>query len=175
MQKFSLKISEPLLKSIYSAMFSLTYVKGFSLLRTINVIETAELIVRFSEKIIKDKSIKPFYHINNTNINTDTNTDTNTEVSVDENKDKYSSVIKTSKKSNITKENIGEIMLAQIPNVSITVASHLMNEYKNIPNLIDNLKANNNCLDNIKIASKQGSRKISKNTVQNIKEFLLVY
>lgn len=179
LQKYSLKISEPVLKSIYSAMFSLSYVKGFSLFRTINIIETAELIVRFSEKIIKDKSIKSYYSApiipNNTIPNTSNFSDN---LEVTDNSDvlsnNYSSTIRTSKKSNITKDNIGEIMLAQIPNVSITVAAHIMKEYINIDNLISNLKDNNTCLDNIKIPGKQGSRKINKNTVQNIKEFLLV-
>ena len=47
----------------------------------------------------------------------------------------YSDVIKTAKKSNITKDNIGEIMLSQIPGISITVAKSLMVSFKTIKNL----------------------------------------
>ncbi len=85
----------------------------------------------------------------------------------------YSSVIKTAKKSNITKHNIGEIMLAQIPGVSINVAQTLMYKYKTINNLIIALTLDATCLDDFKIDCKNGQRKISKSVVEKLKDFLL--
>jgi len=52
----------------------------------------------------------------------------------------YTNAIKASKKSNITKDNIGEIMLAQIPGLSMNVAQSLMEKYKTIKNLIKELE-----------------------------------
>ena len=85
----------------------------------------------------------------------------------------YSDVIKTTKKSFITRDNIGEIMLAQIPGISINVAQSLMKEYKNIKNLIICLENNKNCLDDFKIQCKNGSRKINKIIIKNLIEYLL--
>ena len=51
-----------------------------------------------------------------------------------ENNDKYTQVIKTSKKSNVTKDNIFEIMLMQIPGVSSIVAEKINNNFKNMKN-----------------------------------------
>ena len=45
-------------------------------------------------------------------------------------KQSYTNVIKSSKKSNITKENINEIMLSQIPGVSSIIANAIMVQYK---------------------------------------------
>ena len=53
-------------KMLFSSMLSISSKKGFSLLKTNGFIETAEFIIYFFQKIMKDKSIKPFY--NNINI-----------------------------------------------------------------------------------------------------------
>ena len=86
---------------------------------------------------------------------------------------KYTSSIKCSKKSNITRDNIGEIMLAQIPGVSMSAAQSLMEKYKTIKNLIDILEKNENCLDDFKLECKNGFRKINKTTIIALKEFLM--
>lgn len=166
--------NETIQKTVYSAMFSLSYSKGFSLLHTSGVVETAEFIIYFFQKLVKDKSIKPFYQ----NINPINNTiqqeiiETNESKKNEDNND-YVSHIKTSKKSHITKENISEIMLSQIPNVSINTAKCIINEYNNIENLIKNLRENSECLENLKVKSKNSERKIAKNTIENIKKYLL--
>jgi len=155
-------------------MFSLSYSKGFSLLHTSGVVETAEFIIYFFQKIVKDKSIKPFYqNINPINNTIQEETFENDENKKNEDSNDYVSHIKTSKKSHITKENISEIMLSQIPNVSINTAKCILNEYKNIENLIKNLRENSECLENLKIKSKNSERKIGKNTIENIKLYLL--
>ena len=166
--------NETIQKTVYSAMFSLSYSKGFSLLHTSGLVESAEFIIYFFQKLVKDKSIKSFYQntnqINNT-IQEDI-VETNESKKNEDNND-YVSHIKTSKKSHITKENISEIMLSQIPNVSINTAKCILNEYNNIENLIKNLRENSECLENLKVKSKNSERKIAKNTIENIKLYLL--
>lgn len=143
-------------KMLFSSIYSLSSKKGFSLLNTNGPVETAEFIARFFDKVKTEKPDK-----------TD-KTETNIQ-----NTSNYSEVVKSSKKSHISKENINEIMLSQIPGISITVANILMNKYNTIYNLIDNLKENSKCLDDLKIQFKNGERKIGKNIVDNLKEFLL--
>lgn len=166
--------NETIQKTVYSAMFSLSYSKGFSLLHTSGLVESAEFIIYFFQKIVKDKSIKPFYqNINPINNTIQEETFENDENKKNEDSNDYVSHIKTSKKSHITKENISEIMLSQIPNVSINTAKCILNEYNNIENLIKILRENSECLENLKVKNKNTERKIAKNTIENIKNYLL--
>ena len=73
----------------------------------------------------------------------------NLKITNNETKD-YTSVIKSAKKCNITKDNINEVMLMQIPGISSTVSNQLIIEYKSIYNLISNLREDENCLNNFK-------------------------
>ena len=116
------------------------------------------------------KNIIAKNYINNTNTNT--NSYISNEIT-EKNEPCYSSSIKISKKSNITQENIGEIMLAQIPGLSINVAQTIMSNYKTINNLITCLTNDNKCLDKLMIPCKNGERKINKTVVEKILEFLL--
>lgn len=155
---FCNKSTETIQKMIFSSMLSLSYKKGFSLLHTSGMIETAEFICRFFEKISSDKSF----------INSNTTLSQPTIVT------SYSNVIKTSKKSNITSDNIGEIMLSQIPGVSIAAAQTIMQHYKNIKNLINCLQSDPSCLINLQVEYKNGSRKLNKTVSKNILEFLSI-
>ena len=86
----------------------------------------------------------------------------------------YVSVIKKVKKENITPDNIGEIMLCQIPGISSVTALAIMEQYKNIPNLIKELETNNDCLKDITSTNSKGQiRKINKTSLANIVKFLL--
>jgi len=88
--------------------------------------------------------------------------------------DSYSTILKRTKKNNITPENIGEIMLSQIPNVSTGVAITIMEKYKTLKNLMDVLSLDKNALDSIKTVNKTGqARKINKTTIENIYTYLL--
>ena len=87
---------------------------------------------------------------------------------------RYSEVVKKVKKDNITLDNIGEIMLSQIPGVSNAGAIAIMKKYCSIDNLIVCLRENPKCLDDIKIKTATGGeRRISKTCVQNIISYLL--
>ena len=42
--------------SLYSSLLTLNYFKGFSVLNSINSVETAEIIYRFTNKLLREKS-----------------------------------------------------------------------------------------------------------------------
>lgn len=157
--------------TLYSSLVSISYFKGFSILNSINSIESAEIINNFINKLVKENNKKSYYDNNCENIgenNGDNYNLTNNNYTI---KTDYTNVIKTSKKSNITPDNINIIMLMQIPNISNNTALTIINKYKTIKNLIECLENDNNCLDSLKIES--SNRKISKTIIENIKNYLL--
>jgi crossover junction endonuclease MUS81 len=173
-------------KTLLSAMVSISYFKGFSLHRTQNLDETAEWILQFANKLQKGDSIKSFYKndkdVSNDN-SKDVSNDNSKDVSNDNSKDisndnskniskdvSYSEVIKRTKKENITLNNIGEIMLSQIPGVSISSSIEIMTKFKTITNLIESIKTDVNALNNIKVKN----RKINKTCVENIYKYLSI-
>lgn len=159
-------------KTLLSAFVSITYFKGFSLYRTNNLTETAEWILSYANKIQKDKNQKCYYN-NNNEKNNDKNNEKNNEKNNDIIPETYVNVCSRVKKNNITLDNIGAIMLSQIPGVSTNVAEKIMQEYKTIGNLIENLKENQEILNTIKIGKDDKLRKISKTTILNINKFLI--
>ena len=159
---FCNKENETTKKMLFSSMLSLSYKKGFSILHTTSPVETIEYIVRFYDKLKSEseKSEKSEKSENTITSQSPENT--------------YSNVVKTSKKSNITTENINEIMLIQIPGISIQVAKSLMVKFKTIIELTNALKENNKCLDSIIIDYEGGKRKLSKSVIKNLLTFLQV-
>ena len=85
----------------------------------------------------------------------------------------YCSVVKKVKKDNITTDNIGEIMLCQIPGISSVTALAIMQQYNTISNLIIKIKENRDCLKDISYTNAKGQvRKISKTVIANIIKYL---
>jgi hypothetical protein len=83
-------------------------------------------------------------------------------------------VVKKIKKENITPDNIGEIMLCQIPGISSVTSLAIMEKYMSLPNLIKEIETNNDCLKNISYTNSKGqTRKINKTSISNIVKFLL--
>ena len=173
--------------TLYSAMFSLNYYKGFSVMRTLSMEETAIFICNTANKL--SKSEKKAYYENKPQVNTVANiiTSENGEKSLEaveqnlteagqnlESDKDYISVVKKVKKENITPENIAEIMLCQIPGISSVTAIAIMDKFKTIPNLINEIQQNDNCLKDISYQNSKGqSRKINKTSLVNIVKFLL--
>ena len=163
--------------TMYSAMFSLNYYKGFSVLRSNSLDETAYMICHMSYKLVKGilEHRQPYYvsaTLKNVNTDATTDTDTNTSATKDENKE-YCSVVKKVKKENVTVNNIGEIMLCQIPGISSTTAIAIMAQFKTLPNLIFELKTNPDCLQVLSYSTEKGqTRKISKTVIENITNYL---
>ena len=165
--------------TLYSAMFSLNYYKGFSVFRSFSLDETAMIICNMAYKLEKDIITKKSFYINSIQTPVILNTEeTNIQPQVNEElehteKD-YVSVIKKVKKENITPDNIGEIMLCQIPGISSVTALAIMEQYKNLPNLIKELEENNECLKDISSTNSKGqTRKINKSSLANIVKFLM--
>lgn len=154
--------------TLYSAMISLFYFKGFSVLRSYSLEETALIILNMAYKIQKSEAEgkKGFYSLREKTVSESVKE----EIGKEEN---YSSVVKKVKKENITPDNIGEIMLSQIPGISSVTAGEIMNRFKNLSNLILALKEDGKCLENFSYTNTKGQvRKMSKTVITNIIKFL---
>ena len=174
--KHKKRISE---QTLLSSIISINYFKGFSLYRTNNTSESASYILHLADKLEREKGKKQPYYINGNsssvdepsqssfNINATTNTQSNNKV------ENYCEVSKRIKKDNITVNNIGEILLSQIPNVSSQSAIAIMEKFKTIKNLIENLEKDDNCLNEI-VTGKNGKfRRLNKNCIINVFKYLL--
>lgn len=166
--------------TLYSAIFSLNYYKGFSVIRTFCIDETALFICNSAYKMKKAEleGRKPFF--NNQEkaplVESSSGVQNISKIESNEGTDSpdYVNVVKKVKKENVTPENIGAIMLCQIPGISAVTAKAIMNEYKNIPSLLNALEKDENCLNNVTYnTSKDQVRKINKNIGSNIIKYLL--
>ena len=172
-------------KALYSSLLSLNIFKGFSVLRTFDLEETANEIIFFCEKMIKNEKNNFYYKETNNNVplnniiqdnNKCNNEESNNEETNNEqlNTNTYVDVMKQSKKSNITKENIGEIILCQIPSVSKSISKLILSRYKTIKNLIDEYEKDNTIFDDLKMADAKGKeRKVNKTALTNIVTYLI--
>jgi len=181
---------------LYSSIFSLNYYKGFSVLRTFTIEETALFICNSICKLKKEtrqsyyKNINLEEQIKSTNKNENENESVNDNVNElseiettnvkelnlekEEENIPYVNVIKKVKKENITPENIGEIMLCQIPGISSVTAIAIMNHYHSLKTLIEEIGKDVNCLQKITYVNNKGQiRKLNKTCIKNINLFLL--
>ena len=177
--------------TFYSAIFSLNYYKGFSVLRTLSLDETALFICNSTIKLMKGLTTnrKGFYSnsipreiskeiLNEVEQQSMSNISENISENIPENTEQsekdYIGLVKKVKKENITPENIDEIMLCQIPGVSSTTAISIIKEFKTFSNLIKCLEEKPDCLNNISNTNNKGqTRKITKTSIANISKFLL--
>ena len=165
-------------QTIYSAMFSINYYKGFSLARTNTIDETAFMICNMAYKIGKETSKTPYYQnkiVTNEEVDLESNVvlESNTNLVLEVKEKDYCSVIKKVKKDNITVDNIGEIMLCQIPGVSSVSAITILGKFKTLPNLIKSLETDPTCLNGISTTDANGkTRKISKPVIATIVNYL---
>jgi len=159
-------------KALYSAMFSMMFYKGFSVIRTMNIRETADLILNFADKYDSTaENLRGLYYTQKTQKMSD-------DSSSDKPDDEYAAVFKNKHKeraSQITPENIGEIMLSSIPCVSAKTAAVIMREFKSLASLIERLKQDRQCLDNLYITTEQtgSKRKINKSCIENLFKYLI--
>lgn len=148
--------------TIYSCMCSLMLYKGFSIIKSNNKIESSNIILKFADNINKNKN-DFYYNLSTTTV--DSNLKMNTEL--------YSSTIKKVKADNINNENIGEIMLSQIPKISANIAHEIMLKYKSIKNLLQCYTENNNLLEEFNYKNnKDQIKKLTKPAIENIKNYL---
>lgn len=142
-------------KMIYSTITSINAFKGFSIMRTSNIDDTTEWLVHMTDKLHRGfKNNKILYSVgDNTNKN-------------------YTEVIKSVKKDNVTKDNIGEIMLMQIPGISATLAKAILGHFNNFQEFIEKINKDASCIDELKYDCNGKSRKINKNCIESIKNYL---
>lgn len=165
-------------KLVISCIASLNYFKGFSVHRTISLAETAMYILCMADKIARefkkggkasltasltasapkpDSSPSP---LNTPELN-------NVEKPLESTD--YCDVVKVSKKANITKENIGQMILMQIPGISSTTAVEIMKPFANFLEFIDCIRSDQEYLSKIKV----NGRKIGSNIIKSIQELIL--
>jgi ERCC4-type nuclease len=169
-------------KALISAMVSMNYFKGFSLYRTVNLEESAEWLLQFATKLEKEgPTALPFYisvsaaNAATTNPESVSNANTSVSVSNANTSSNYAEVIgKRIKKDNITPENIGEIMLAQIPNVSCASAAAIMQKFSTMATLLSALQSDPKCLNDITTINKNNqAKKLTKPCINAIYDFLV--
>jgi ERCC4-type nuclease len=132
-------------ETLVSAMYSLI-MKGFQVLLTKNTKETAFFMIQFFEKNKKCTSETVAYE---------------------------ETVVCKQKNTNITRDNISIFMLCQIPSISHVTASILMDKYKHISVLMEELKTPNVLEDFEYINPKTNKpKKLNKNVIQKLYEYL---
>jgi ERCC4-type nuclease len=174
--------------TIFSAITSLSLYKGFSVIRTMNINETSIFICNTANKMRKNinEKKKLFYGEdlvvetpNIIKVITDPDKEkeqTQEEEEIEEvNKEKaYVNVVKKVKKDNVTPDNIGEIMLSQIPGISSVSALALISHFKNITNLINEIQKDSSCLEKVTYTTNKNQiKKISKPCIANILKYLV--
>ena len=140
-------------EKIISSIISLTYEKGFSVIMTKNVIDTCDFLLKFTLKYYTK------YNTKNDCISDELNNAEN--------------LIKQQKKksSQISRENIGILMLSMVPNISTHLAQNILTQFDNdIFNLLNLIKTDPDELYHLKIPIQKNSkyRTISKTIVQTL-------
>jgi len=155
--QYSSKFSRVKPETLYTTMFSLNYYKGFSVIRSLDISESAEFILRTADKMKRENKKNGYY----------------TEDYVAKS-DNYSNVVHKVKKNNITPDNIGTILLSQIPGVSNKTADAIMEKYDSLFELMKTMQNNRKCLDDVTFKTPTNqSRKISKTAIENILQYLI--
>ena len=179
-------------KMILGAMASLYFFKGFQVMRTSSVQDTAEWILTLASKIERGmaEGKLPWFIRWEPVSKLDTENSPNSSITpsppileltpnpvsvpfIEREPDKaYCSVVKRVKGANVTPENIGEIILCQIPTVGPETAIAIMLKYEHsLQSLIHHLETEGKtCLEGI---TDNKGRKISKTCIENIHRYLL--
>lgn len=143
--------------TLYVTTFCLQYFKGFSLVMTANLLESVEYILRMVDKLRRSKEKYSYYHDK-----------------FQERKKTYTDVVHKVKKNNITPDNIGNIILSQIPGISMSTSNAILEKFGSLFQMLNALDKDKTCLDDVKYTTKVGTiRHISKTSINNIIKYLL--
>ena len=144
-------------ETLLVTMFCIQYFKGFSVFRTMDIAETAEYILRITDKLKREKEKFGYYHANFV-----------------EKPKTYTNVVKKVKKENVTPENVGSVILSQIPGISAKTSLVIMNKFGSLLNLLKALEEDRTCLNTLTYTTKSGQeRRISSKSINSIIEYLL--
>jgi len=163
--------------ALQSAMCSLNYYKGFSVVRTMSVVETYELVHSYANKLTGGDK-RPTHPLKTPNEEGGMGGSQDSQGGVrgamlgTVGSPTYCSVlrVKQVKSENITPQNIGEIMLCNIPGVSSKTAAAIVKKYPTLRALMEALKESSDCLADIRLETQ---RKLSKQCIRNIYNFLM--
>ena len=135
-------------ETLISAVYSLI-MKGFQVLLTKNTKETAYFMIQFFEKHQKQNQDKPECVYEDT-------------------------IVVKQKNTNITRDNVSIFMLCQIPSVSHVTATILIDNYKHISSLLEEMKQNPTLLEDFEYINPKTNKpkKLNKNIVQKLNEYL---
>jgi ERCC4-type nuclease len=181
-------------KLVFACMASLNYFKGFSITRTVSLAETAQYIEITADKIARELG-KGTSVISSATVSEATSSvssapvtvstaHTSTTVTLSDNAPivevqqatstfDYCSVVKVAKKANITRDNIGQLMLMQIPGISSTISGEIMRPFATFAAFIDHLRTDPAYLDTIVLESSGKKRKLGSNIIAAIRDYLL--
>lgn len=163
-------------KIILSAITTLNVFKGFSVYRTSTVSETAEWVLYMAKKIEKEMQLgktPPQLQLSEPVESYNLENEMVIREPQPSNIPSYCTVVKKVKKENVTPENIGEIILCQIPGISSVTAVAVMKKFTSFPHFIEEIKNDPSCLEGIMCETKGKSRKISKSCIESIRAFLI--
>ena len=175
MSTYRNKYSRITKKALYSSMITLQYFKGFNVFRTMSIVETTTYLLRLTDKLQREykKGNEAFYsHTVLSNDIGETNEVTSSKNDYIE--QKYSNVTSRVKKSNIRPDNIGEIILSQIPGISKATSNAVMSHFGSLYNLMIQIEADKHCLDELTYTTKTNKKRhISKKCIESIITYLL--
>jgi len=129
--------------TLRSCVYSLTYEKNFFVIMTKSARESAEYILKFYQKQ-EGPSIPT---IGNT-------------------------ILSKKKNAQITKENISELMLCQIPGISTTTCRILLSKFENIQTILAEVNENKRLFEEFTYTKSEKPKKLNKNIVDALNYFL---
>jgi len=161
-------------KIALGAMVSVLMFKGFSVIRTTTLQDTAEFILTMADKLHRElfEKSNQLAYSNRNNTTENILVPSESIEKKDPTSEEYCEVVKKSKKENLIPENMGQIILTQIPGVSSTIAMSLMAPFHSFREFYDHVKLNPDYITNSKLESGGKSRKMGKNVIENIQKFL---
>jgi ERCC4-type nuclease len=147
-------------RTILSAVTSIQFFKGFSILRSSSIQESAEWIYFMADKISRSFEKGMFFAGEK-------------EKDMESNETPaYSSFVKKVKKENITNTNIGEIMLCQIPGIQAKYAGAVLQHFGSFSKMVELVKSKTAQFENITYECNGKPRKIPKSCGESIVLYL---
>lgn len=129
-------------ETLRSCVFSLTHDKGFFVVMTKSAKESVEYILKFQQK----------YQNTTTKIT--------------------NSIVSKKKNAQITKENISDLMLCQIPGISSTTSRILLSKFNHLNDIIVELNSNPSLFEDFTYEKENKPKKLNKNIIEALNHFL---
>ena len=161
--------------TLYASMVSVLAFKGFSVFRSFNINETVVYILQMMKKLDREfKNGKELYYKMDTEMMAQKGGSGGDGSGVISTHKPYVHNISKVKKDNLRPDNIGEIILSQIPGISAVTSLAIMEKAGSLYNLMISLREDDGYLDDVKTITKKGQkRSITKKARDAVREYLL--